>query len=213
MTTGTELLAIGILILCNAFFVAAEIALVTVRKSRLQQLVEAGDARAMRVSRLIDRPQRLLAVIQTGITFVSFLAAAFAGASISESAADILRPVLGESAEAVALITVTVILSLVTIVFGELVPKTLALAHAERFALVFARPVDVIGRLLAPIVWLLTAITTVTTRPQTLCTSRATRSAPSWVTNWWAWAGWLTSRIGPSASASPRNGPASRRRA
>ncbi len=160
----SELLVIVVLIVVNALFVAAEIALVTVRKSRLQQLVEAGDPRALRVTRLIDRPQRLLAVIQTGITFVSFLAAAFAGASISESAADILRPILGESAEAVALITVTVILSLVTIVFGELVPKTLALAHAERFALVFARPVDVIGRLLAPIVWLLTAITTVTTR-------------------------------------------------
>lgn len=164
MTTGTELLAIGILILCNAFFVAAEIALVTVRRSRLQQLIEEGNAGAVRVHRLVDRPERLLAVIQTGITFVSFLAAAFAGASLSDELAALLRPYIDGSAELVAIIVVTGVLSLVTIVFGELVPKTLALAHAERYALVMARPIDLIGRLLAPIVKLLTVSTTVITR-------------------------------------------------
>ena len=159
-----ELGIIAFLILLNGLFVLAEIALVTARKSRLQQLADEGDPGARRVSRLLDKPGDFLAVIQLGITFIGFLAAAFAGQSLVASLEVTLTPALGGSAGIVALLIVTVVISLVTIVFGELVPKTLGIAHAERFAIVFARPVTLLGRIFAPIVWLLTGLTSVITR-------------------------------------------------
>lgn len=164
MTGVIEILIIGILVIINGLFVAAEIALVTVRKSRLQQMIDEGHAGAKRVSRLIDRPQSFLAVIQLGITFVGFLAAAFAGASLAASLSTALEPLLGASSGVIALLIVTMLVSLVTIVFGELVPKTLALAHAERYAVLFARPVVVLGRIFAPIVWILSGLTSVITK-------------------------------------------------
>jgi putative hemolysin len=161
-----ELLVIGVLVVLNGIFVAAEIALVTVRRSRIRQLSEEGDVRARRVARMIERPSGLLATIQIGVTFVGFLAAAFAGASVAGALADWFREIgLAGSADILALLVVTLLVSLVTIVFGELVPKTLALAHAERFALALSRPVELMGRLLAPVVWLLTSATQLMTRP------------------------------------------------
>lgn len=156
-----EVVVIAVLVLLNGIFVAAEIALVTVRRSRIRQLSDEGDRRARRVARMIEQPGRLLATIQIGITFIGFLAAAFAGASIAGTLAAWLRaiPILSASADLLALLIVTLVVSLVTIVFGELVPKTLALAHAERYALMLARPVDALGRLLGPVVGLLTSIT------------------------------------------------------
>jgi putative hemolysin len=161
-----EILVIAVLVLVNGVFVAAEIALVTVRRSRIRQLGDEGDRRARRVARMVEQPGRLLATIQLGITFIGFLAAAFAGASIAGTLAEWLRQVtfLSASADLLALLIVTLVVSLVTIVFGELVPKTLALAHAERYALTLARPVEVLGRLLSPVVWLLTTITHGVTR-------------------------------------------------
>jgi putative hemolysin len=162
-----DLLVIVLLVALNALFVAAEIALITVRRSRVDQLAEDGERGALRVQRLIADPGRFLAVIQVGITFVGFLASAFAAVSLVElldSALQTLGIPTGYSAP-VSLLAVTILLSAFTIVFGELVPKTLALAHPERFALTFARPVDILGRLLGPVVRLLTSITAAITRP------------------------------------------------
>ncbi|MDQ3448298.1 MAG: CNNM domain-containing protein, partial [Chloroflexota bacterium] len=161
-----ELLTIGVLILINSLFVAAEIALVTVRRSRLQQMVEEGDKGARRVARLIADPSRFLAVIQIGITFIGFLAAAYAGANLAVAFQPVVAGVqpLADQAEVIALLSVTALVSLVTIVFGELVPKRLALAHAERYAMLVSRPVILLGKLMAPLVWLLTAVTDAVTR-------------------------------------------------
>jgi len=166
MGAFTEVGIIALLIVINGLFSAAEIALVTVRRSRLQQLIDEGSSGARRVHRLTSQPGRFLAVIQLGITFVGFLAAAFAGASIVGSVELWLTgvPIVGEQAALLALLAVTLVITLFTIVFGELVPKSLALAHAERFALTAARPVEFIGRLLSPLVWLLTAVTSGITR-------------------------------------------------
>jgi putative hemolysin len=156
-----EILVIVALVLLNAVFVAAEIALVTVRRTRVEQLVDEGRRGAARVRHLIAQPGRFLAVIQLGITFIGFLAAAFAGASLAQPLEVALAqvPFLAPYAGGLALIVVTAILSFFTIVFGELVPKTLALAHPERYALALAGPVDVIGRVLRPIVWALERVT------------------------------------------------------
>jgi CBS domain containing-hemolysin-like protein len=166
MTGLTELLVIALLILLNGLFAAAEISLVTIRRSRVQQLIEEGNRGARRVSRVLSKPGRMLAVIQLGITFVGFLAAAFAGASVVDGLEVALAgvPVVGPQAALVALLIVTFLITLVTIIFGELVPKSLGLAHAERFALFFAGPIDFMARLLRPFVWFLEAVTAAITR-------------------------------------------------
>ena len=160
-----ELLIIAVLVAFNGVFVAAEIALVTVRRSRMRQLSDEGNASAKRVTRMTEQPAGMLATIQTGITFIGFLAAAFAGASIAGQIADWLRDLgLGGSADIIAILIVTIFVSVVTIIFGELVPKTLALAHAERYALALSRPVEILGRILSPVVWFLTTATHGVTR-------------------------------------------------
>jgi putative hemolysin len=161
-----EIVIIIILILLNSVFVAAETALVTIRRTRVEQLVEEGSSGARRVQRLTSNPARFLAVIQLGVTFIGFLAAAFAGVNLADGLAATLRtiPVLEPYAEAVALLVVTALLSFATIVFGELVPKTLALAHPERFSLGLSGLVGLLGRVLGPIVWLLTSVTQAVTR-------------------------------------------------
>jgi putative hemolysin len=159
--TLVELLVIVLLVLLNGVFVAAEIALVTVRRSRLEQLAEEGSRSATLVRRLVDDPGRFLAVIQLGITFIGFLASAFAAVSLTVALSASLEE-LGlpdDYSGPLALIIVTILLSLFTIVFGELVPKSLALAHPDRFALGLGRPVDVLGRLLGPVVSFLTWLT------------------------------------------------------
>jgi putative hemolysin len=161
MGTLGEIAIIAVLILLNAVLVAAEIALVTVRRTRVDQLVEEGNRSARRVRRLIAQPGRFLAVIQLGITFIGFLAAAYAAVSLTIGLQDLFEgiPIFAPSAGVLALIIVTALVSFFTIVFGELVPKTLALAHAERYALTLSWLVDVMGRVLGPVVWLLTRVT------------------------------------------------------
>ena len=161
---GDTLIELGIivlLVLLNGVFVAAEIALVSLRPSRVDQMIEEGRRGAGRVRRLTSDPGRFLAVIQLAITFIGFLASAFAGVSLAARLADLLVSVgvSPDLAGAIGLITVTILLSLFTIVFGELVPKSLALAHPEAFALGLARPVDVIGRIFRPVVAFLTFMT------------------------------------------------------
>lgn len=164
--TFGELLIIAVLILLNAVFVAAEISLIAIRRSRLEQLADEGNRAARRALKLTQNPGRFLATIQVGLTFVGFLAAAFAGASLAKGLEKVFDgiPALKPQAGALALLLVTALLSLFTIVVGELVPKTLALAHPERFAFLLARPVDALGRVLRPVVWLLTVITNAITR-------------------------------------------------
>ena len=129
---SARILVIVILTVLEGFFVAAEIALVSIRRSRVEQLVDEGSQGARRVRRLLDEPGRFLAVSQLGLTFIGFFASAYAAVSLvrqlhacsSGSASD------DGTARASPLIVVTIILALFTIIFAELVPKTLALANA-----------------------------------------------------------------------------------
>ena len=158
-----QLLVVLILVLIEAVFVAAEIALVTLRHSRIDQLIDEGRRNARRVKRLVEDPARFLAVTQIGVTFVGFLASAYAAVNLAERLAGVFSDigVSGEFSGALAVLIVTILLAAFTIVFGELVPKTLALAYPDRVALTLAGPLDVVGRLLAPIVNLLTWLTRV----------------------------------------------------
>ncbi|HEY6058613.1 MAG TPA: hemolysin family protein [Candidatus Limnocylindrales bacterium] len=162
----TEILVIIVLTLLEGFFVAAEIALVSVRRSRVDQLVDEGNRNAGRVRRLLDDPGRFLAVTQLGLTFLGFFASGYAAVSLVDGLTGLLERVepLHGSAGAISLVAVTLLLAVFTIVFAELVPKTLALAHPERFALTLAQPVDLLARVLAPVVALLSGTTRVVAR-------------------------------------------------
>jgi putative hemolysin len=162
----TQILVLIGLTLLEGFFVAAEIALVSIRRSRIDQLVEEGSGAARRVRRLLDDPGRFLAVSQLGLTVIGFFASAYAAVSLTEGLQQLLETagLSKGNAQAIALIVVTVILALFTIVFAELVPKTLALAHPERFALTLARPIDFLARILGPVVRILTGVTRAITR-------------------------------------------------
>jgi putative hemolysin len=156
-----QLVVIVVLTLLEGFFVAAEIALVSIRHSRVDQLVDEGNRAARRVRGLLDNPGRFLAVSQLGLTLLGFFASAFAAVSLADGLAGILVRVdaLRDGAHAISLIIVTIVIALFTIVFAELVPKTLALAHTERFALSLSQPIDVIGHVLGPVISLLTGLT------------------------------------------------------
>ncbi|HEY2916218.1 MAG TPA: hemolysin family protein [Candidatus Limnocylindrales bacterium] len=150
-----------VLTLLEGFFVAAEIALVSVRRSRIDQLVEEDNRAARRVRRLLDDPGRFLAVVQLALTFTGFLASAYAAISLSDGLRDVMVQAGADpgASEVIALLIVTTILALFTIVFAELVPKTLALSRPERWALVLARPIDFLARVLSPIIAVLTGVT------------------------------------------------------
>jgi putative hemolysin len=156
-----ELLVIALLTVLEGFFVAAEIALVSVRRSRIEQLVDEGRPGARRVRRLLDEPGKFLAVSQLGLTVIGFFASAYAAVSLTEQMTGLLAGAGVErgTAEGVSLIIVTVLLALFTIVFAELVPKTLALANSERFAFALSLPVDFLARALSPVIAALTGIT------------------------------------------------------
>ena len=154
-----ELLVIVLLTLLEGFFVAGEIALVSIRRSRVEQLVDEGRPGARRVRRLLDEPGRFLAVSQLGLTVIGFFASAYAAVSLVKSLKDLIAPIAGDSAQGIALVIVTILLALFTIVFAELVPKPLALANAERVAIALSLPIEFLARALSPLIALLTGLT------------------------------------------------------
>jgi magnesium and cobalt exporter, CNNM family len=157
-----DLLVVLVLILVGGVFAAAEIALLTVRRTRLDQLAEEGRRGARTAQRLVDDPQRFLATIQVAITFLGFLASAIGAVAFSAVIADAIGAIPWEpirsAAETIAFILVTLLIALTSIIAGELVPKTLALNFPERFALLAARPLSFLERFLNPLVWLTTTI-------------------------------------------------------
>src|SRR5438093_2749172 len=161
-----EILFLAFLTFRGGFFVAAEIALVSVRRSRIDQLVDEGRTSARRVRKLIDDPGRFLAVAQIGLTMIGFFASAFAAVSLVDRLQSLLESfgMNPGAAGGTALVVVTIILALFTIIFAELIPKSIALASPERFALVLARPIDWLARALGPLVAVMSGITRWVTR-------------------------------------------------
>jgi len=162
-----EIGVIVALVLANGLFAGAEIAIISLRKTRLAQLVEEKNPAALAVKRLRDQPERFLATVQVGITVVGATAAAFGGAALAGRLAPYLAevPLLAGTAEPVALALVVVIVSFLTLVLGELVPKSLALRASERYALLIARPLLALSTFARPVVWVLTAASNVLLRP------------------------------------------------
>jgi putative hemolysin len=151
-----DLLIVFILIAINALFAGAEIAVLTTRKTRVAELVEAGSGGARAVAKLRDRPERFLATVQVGITVVSATSAAYGGEYIAARLSTELSG-LGRWAEEISLALVVALVSYLSLVIGELVPKSLALRHAERYAVFIGRPLLWLSQLMRPLIWLLTA--------------------------------------------------------
>jgi putative hemolysin len=146
------------LIILNGLFASAEIALVSARRSRLKALADAGHKGARAAIALLDDPTRLLSSVQVGITTVGILTGLYSGAAYSEGLAAWITALHGPIepyAREIAIATIVVVMTYVSLVVGELVPKRLAFAHADRWATVVAIPMQLIAKGGAPIVWLL----------------------------------------------------------
>jgi putative hemolysin len=158
-----ELIVIVVLLGVNAFLAASEISIVSSRKARLQGLADAGNRAAKHVLALIESPSGFLATVQVGITLAGFFASAVGAVSLARVLEGPLEdaPIgfVANNAGGVALVLVTALLSFVSIVFGELVPKTLAVQRAEGIALRVVRPVEILATITRPIVALLTITT------------------------------------------------------
>lgn len=144
-----QILGILILTILNGFFAATETSVISVSRARIQQLADEGVANARIVQGFHQNIERFLTTIQIAITTVGFLASAIGAVSFSDD----LGEVIGNNVIAVILITLGI--AFVTIVLGEIVPKTMAITHAERFALLSARVILVIQSAFHPLVWLI----------------------------------------------------------
>ncbi|HYE08574.1 MAG TPA: hemolysin family protein, partial [Patescibacteria group bacterium] len=159
----TQMLVILLLIGLNAFFAASEMAIVSVRQSRIKPLVDEGNKAAIIVSKFLDEPSKLLATIQIGITFAGFLASAIGAQRLSSSLTIFLAglnvPVISGSASWIATFIVTSIIALFTLVLGELVPKRIALSQSDKIALSVAGYINFFSKVTSPAVKFLTVST------------------------------------------------------
>ncbi|WP_045741721.1 hemolysin family protein [Actinoplanes rectilineatus] len=151
---GWQIVLVVVLVLLNAVFAGSEMALVSLRESQLQRL-ERETRTGRTLAKLARDPNRFLATIQIGITLAGFLASASAAVSLAQPLVEPLRGVLGTAADAVAILIVTVILTFFTLIVGELAPKRIAMQRAESWALLVARPLDMLATVSRPVIWLL----------------------------------------------------------
>lgn len=156
---GTDALIILALIAANGVFSGAEIATLSVRKTRLRELIETGKHGAAAVQALREHPERFLATVQVAITVISAAAAAFGGERFAEKLAGLVAriPILAPHAKQIGFGLVVAIISFLSVVFGELIPKSLALRAAEGYSLLIGRLLLGLSQLARPIVWVLTA--------------------------------------------------------
>ncbi len=155
-----ELFSIFLLILLNGFFAASEISLISLRKSRVRHLVKSGNPKAKKIQKLQEEPERFLATIQTGVTLIGTLAATLGGVIAIER----IKPVFAtmpidffqKAAEPLAVGVVVGMITYFTLVFGELVPKSLAIRYSEKIAFATSTPIDILSRLFR---WILRMLT------------------------------------------------------
>lgn len=152
-----------VLIFLNAVFASAELAVLSMSETKLKMLSAEGDVRAKKLIKLTDQPARFLATIQVAITLAGLLQSAFAAETFAEplvaALVDMGVTVSPAVLKSVAIVVITLVLSYFTLVFGELVPKRLAMKKSESMALGMARLLYAVSKIFAPIVWLLTAST------------------------------------------------------
>jgi putative hemolysin len=152
----TELVILFALVVANGLFAGAEIAVLTASKAKVQQRAAARDRKGLAVQALREQPERFLATVQIGITVVGAAAAAFGGSSIAGDLEPMLVPLFGSSAHEVAMVIVVASVSFLSLVIGELVPKSLALRYSNGYAFLIGWPLLRLSALMRPLVWFLT---------------------------------------------------------
>ena len=162
----TEIIIIFLLILANGVFALSEMAIVSARKTRLQQKAQTGDKGAQTALDLAQEPNRFLSTVQIGITLIGILTGAFGGATLAEQISDALAGIawLAPYRDALAVAVVVLAITFLSLVLGELVPKRLALNNAERLASLLAPTMSALSRLARPAVQLLSFSTDVVLR-------------------------------------------------
>ena len=159
MSEGSLLLQIVIIIILtgiNAFFSSAEMAIVSLNKNKLKILIEDGNKKAILLDNLLQEPSKFLSTIQVGITLAGFFASASAATGLSQYLSSALRPLNIPYSNQISMILITFLLSYVTLVFGELIPKRIALRNSEKIALSSIGVVIFISKLFSPFVKFLT---------------------------------------------------------
>lgn len=167
-TISELLLFQAILILFNAIFACAEIAVISINDNKLKKMAEDGDRRAMRLASLTAQPAKFLATIQVGITLAGFLGSAFAADNFSDRIVDWLVSlgvtISPKKLDVLSVIGITLILSYITLIWGELVPKRIAMQHAEKIGLFMSSLIYIVAKIFSPIVWFLTVSTNISLR-------------------------------------------------
>jgi putative hemolysin len=160
-----SIVMVVVFVLIGGAFSGAEIALVSLRESQVRSMAENG-RRGQAVQRLLSDPNRFLAAVQVGVTLAGFFSAAFGASTLSQPLARWLvgRGLSEGLADTVALVLVTIAISYLSLVVGELTPKRLALQRAEGFSLIVAAPLNAIAALSRPVIWLLSKSTDVLVR-------------------------------------------------
>ena len=159
MSEGSLLLQIVIIIILtgiNAFFSSAEMAIVSLNKNKLKILIEEGNKKAILLDNLLKEPSKFLSTIQVGITLASFFASASAATGLSQFLSEALKPLKIPYSSQISMILITFILSYVTLVFGELIPKRIALRNSENIALSSVGVIVFISTIFSPFVKFLT---------------------------------------------------------
>jgi len=151
---GAEILLILLLIALNGALAMSEIALVSVKKTRLRERADRGEAGAAAALQLVEAPTRFLSTVQIGITLVGIFAGAFGGATVAEHLQERLEEIssLAPYAEVLALAVVVLTITYLSLVFGEIVPKRIALNNPESISTLVARPIGLLATLTRPAV-------------------------------------------------------------
>ena len=158
----TQLIVLAILILINAFFAATEIAFISINDAKIEKQAKEGNRKAKQIRKMLKEPSKFLATIQIGITLAGFLSSAFAADAFADRLAPVLQNLIPLGLPAwrnISIILITIILSYFSLVFGELVPKRLAMKKAEKMAYGTIGIVRAISIIAAPFVKLLTIST------------------------------------------------------
>jgi putative hemolysin len=157
-----DFIILGVLIFLNAMFSMSEIALVSARKGRLEHLAEKGNKRAQRALELSNHPELFLSAVQIGITLISILTGVYSGEKFSEDLLPhlIKQGIEPELADTLATLIIVVLVTFVSIIFGELIPKRIGLIRAEKLAMAVAGPMRVFAQITYPFVWLLNSSST-----------------------------------------------------
>jgi putative hemolysin len=165
----TEIILILVFILINGFFSGSEIAVVTARRTRVTELIKEGSRRAKILKKLQSDPERFFATVQVGVTIAGAIASAIGGATavkfLEPSLATSSVPIIAESSEAIAIGIIVVCVSYLSLIFGELVPKSVALMNPERIALFVAGPLRGFSKVSSFLIGILTFTTNILLKP------------------------------------------------